>query len=73
MGKPKKWFNWCDFGNHWIEPGPDGKRRPQHVFPIPICEAFPEAGWAEDGATACQEHYPAILKLQIEQGLLMVE
>ena len=66
-GPMKKHFNWCDFGQHYLEPG-EPKR---HVFPIPICEAFPEEGWPEDGATACLKHYDDIFELQVEQGLVI--
>ncbi len=67
MNPRKKHFNWCDFGEHFLEDG----QRPRHVHPIPVCEAFPDGGWAGDGATACDRCYPEIERLQVEQKILI--
>lgn len=64
----KKWHNWCDFGEHYIEE--DQSRK--HVYPIPVCDAFPDGGWNGEGATACNECYPAIYDLQVEQEIMLV-
>ena len=64
-----KRYNWCGFGKHDIL---DGQSR-RHVHPIPACEAFPDGGTGGDGATACGECYPEIERLQIAQGILLVQ
>ena len=65
----KKWYNWCDFGEHYIL---DGKSH-RHVYPIPVCDAYPDGGWNGEGGTACGECYPAIFDLQVEQGIMLTE
>ena len=66
----KQHYNWCDFGKHALEDGQRGR----HVHPIPVCEAFPNGpDHPGDGASACPECYPGIEKLQIEQGILLVQ
>ncbi len=65
----KKWYNWCNFGEHYLEEG-EGMR---HVYPIPDCDAYPNGpDFDGDGATSCNKHYPAILKLQVAQKLVVV-
>jgi len=68
-GPKHKWYNWCDFGEHYIEEGQPHK----HVYPIPDCDAYPYGPDHDgDGATACGKHYPSILKLQVAQKLVVV-
>ncbi len=65
----KKWHNWCDFGEHYIEEGQPRK----HVFPIPDCDAYPNGpNYDGDGATSCGKCYPAIYKAQVDQGIVIV-
>jgi len=68
MGRKREygWREWCSFGDHEIEDGPR-----MHVYPIPVCEAFPKGGdRPHHGATSCATHFPAALALQVEQGLV---
>lgn len=65
----KQHYNWCNFGEHFLEEG----QRAKHVHPIPVCDVYPDGGFGGDGATACSECYPRIKTLQIEQGILLVQ
>ncbi len=65
----KQHYNWCNFGEHVIEEGESGR----HIHPIPACEAFPDGGTGGDGASCCYDCYPEIKKLQIAQGILLVQ
>ncbi len=73
MPRKKKHFNWCDFGEHWIEMDADERYlKSKHVYPIPDCDAYPSGpDFDGDGATACLKHWPGIFKLQVAQRLVV--
>lgn len=73
MARRMKWYSWCDIGNHRIEKNEEGKRPSRHVFPVPVCRAFPNGneGRPNRGVTACLEHYPGAYRLQKKQKLVI--
>lgn len=74
MAKRKsKSHNWCEFGNHTIERDEEGRRVAHHVYPVPAHPKFPDGGTPGQGATSCEKHLKGVRKLQVEQGLLLVE
>lgn len=67
----KRFHNWCDFGEHAITEDTATGRR--HVYPIPVCDAFPDGGWNGTGATSCGDCYPAIYEAQVDQGIMLLD
>lgn len=63
-----KWHSWCDFGEHYIDEG----QHHRHVYPVPVCNAFPDGGANGQGATSCVDCYSAIYDAQVDQGIMLV-
>jgi hypothetical protein len=61
-------MNDCGFCKNPIEQ--EDKKQRRHIFPIPVCDAYPDGGTLNQGATACGECVPELEKLQVQQGLL---
>lgn len=66
MAKPH-WRYWCEFGEHEIKRG----ERSMHVYPVPVCPAFPDGGSNGQGATCCEACHSEVQQSQIDQGLLI--